>query len=84
MSPIYFHEDCNKYKEYTLLDSVNSQLQNRIFNIATTITYVLSPVMNFSLHAVLIKTCISGGDPQLLSPLLNCTTHQLTVLTSAV
>ena len=45
------------------------------FNIVTTISYVFSPVMNFRLHAMLIKTCISGGDPQLLASLLNCTAH---------
>jgi len=40
------------------------------FNIVTTISYVFLPVMNKSLHSVLIKICTSGGDPLWLLPLL--------------
>jgi len=34
------------------------------FNIVTTISYAFSPVMNKSLHAMLVKICASGGGPQ--------------------
>jgi len=54
------------------------------FSIATTTSYAFLPAVNKSLHAVLIKVCTSGGDPLMLSPLLKCTTHHLTVLTPAV
>ena len=33
------------------------------FNIVTAIGYALSPAMNKSLHAALIKICTSGGGP---------------------
>ena len=33
------------------------------FDIGTTIGYALSPVMNKSLHAALVKICTSGGGP---------------------
>ena len=65
MPPTYFHENYNKYN----------------FNIDTTISYVFSPAMNKSLHAMLIEISTSGADP--LSPLLKCTAqHHLSVLTS--
>jgi len=31
------------------------------FNIVTTVGYELSPAMNMSLHAALVKICTSGG-----------------------
>jgi len=49
-------------------------------SIITTISYAFSPAMNKSLHAVLVTIYTSGGDP--LPPLLKCTTHRTTVLTS--
>jgi len=33
------------------------------FDIVTTIGYALSPAMNKSLHAALVKVCTSGGGP---------------------
>jgi hypothetical protein len=33
------------------------------FDIVTTIGYALSPALNKSLHAALVKICTSGGDP---------------------
>jgi len=51
------------------------------FNVVTTtMRGVFSLAMNKSLHPVLIKICTSRGD--LLLPLLKCTTHHFTVLTS--
>lgn len=38
--------------------------------------------MNKSLHAALVEVCTSRGD--LLPPVLKCTTHCLTVLTSTI
>ena len=52
------------------------------FNIVTTISYAFLPLMNKILHAAFTKICIKGGDPLSLSPLLKCTAHCLTVLTS--
>jgi len=43
------------------------------FNTVTTVSCAFLPVMNRSLHAMLIKICTSKGDP--LSLLLKCTTH---------
>jgi hypothetical protein len=34
-----------------------------LFHIVTSTGYALSPAMNKSLHAALIKICTSGGDP---------------------
>jgi hypothetical protein len=46
----------------TLFDRANSWLQNTIFfYTVTTIGYALSPAMNKSLHAALVKICTSGG-----------------------
>jgi len=53
MPPIYFHGNYNRYKGHETL----------FFNIVTTIGYALSPAMNKSLHAALIKICTSGGAP---------------------
>ena len=50
------------------------------FNIVTTMSYAFLPVMNKSMHAMLVKTCTGGGDPLLLK----CTTHHLTMFTSTV
>jgi len=50
------------------------------FNVVITISYTFLPEMNKILHAVFVKICTSRGDPLLLSPLLNCTTHSLSVL----
>lgn len=50
----------------------------------TTTSSAFSPVMNKSLHAILITICTGGGDPLLLSPLLKHITHHLHVLTSTV
>ena len=47
----------------TLVDRANSQLQNSMWNVVITISYVFSPVKNRSLHATLIKTYNSRGDP---------------------
>jgi len=55
-----------------------------LFLTATTINYAFLPAMTKSLHATLTKICTSRGDPQSLAPLLKCTTHHLTVLTSTV
>jgi len=54
------------------------------FHKVSTSGYAFSPAMNKSLRAVLIKICASGGDPLLLSPLLQLITHHLNVLTSIV
>ena len=52
----------------TLFDRANSQLQNAIFfNIVNTISYVFSPAMNKSLHAVLVKTCMAPWNVARLS-----------------
>jgi len=59
----------------TLFDRANSQLQNIVFQRSTTITYAFSPVMNNSLHALLIEIFHRGGDTLLLSSLLKCTSH---------
>jgi len=50
------------------------------FNIVTTISYAISPAVNKSLHATLIKICNKSDSVSLL-PLLKCTTHYLTVFT---
>ena len=55
-----------------------------LFNIFTTISYMLLQTMIKSLHAALIKICTSIGDPLPLSPLLKCTTCCLTVLASTL
>jgi len=47
---------------------------NTVFQLST-ISYAFSPVMNKSLHAVLMKTYTSGHDPWFLLPLLKHTTH---------
>ena len=51
-------------------------------SIVITISCALSPAMNKSLHAMLVKTCTSRGDPLLL--LLEHNTCHLTVPGSAV
>ena len=79
--PIYFH---GEKSTITLFHRPNSQLQNTISNTVKTINYAFLPVMNKSLHAVLIKICASGDDPPSLSPLQKHTTYHLTVLTSTV
>jgi len=52
------------------------------FNVVTTISSVFLPAMIKSLCATLVKIYASGGDPLSLTPLLKCTTHCLTALTS--
>ena len=47
----------------TVFDRANSWLKRLFFNIAITIRYAFSPVVNKSLHAMLIKICTSIGDP---------------------
>jgi len=54
------------------------------FNTVTTINGAFLPVMNKSLHFMLMKTCTSKGAPPSLSPLLKCRTHHLTFLTSTI
>jgi len=46
------------------------------FNIVTTISYLFSPAMNKSLHAMLVKICTSRGDPLSLLTVLELGTHQ--------
>jgi len=67
----------------TLLDRVNSELQNAVY-IVTTISYAFLPVKNMSLHATLMKISTSRGDPLPLSLLLKHIIHHLTVLTSTI
>ena len=57
----------------TLFDKANFQLQNTIFQHDHIVMhgYIVSPLMNKSLHAVLVKICINGDDPLLLLPLLS-------------
>jgi len=52
-----------------------------LFFINISCTFFL-PVMNKSLHSMLVQICTSGGDP--LSPLLKYTTYCLTIFTSTV
>jgi len=47
----------------TLFDREDSQLQNTVFYIVTTITSAFSPAMNKSLHAPLTQICTSRGKP---------------------
>ena len=54
------------------------------FSILTNISYAFLPVMNKSLHVVLIKICTSKCAPLSLLSLLKCTTYCLTVLTFTV
>ena len=82
MFPIFFHGNYNRYKEYYLIEQILSY-RVLFFNVVTMASYAFSPVMNKSLHAVLIKIC-SRGDPLLLSPLLKYTTHCSALLTSTV
>ena len=49
--------------------------------ILNNVSYVFLPAINYTLHAVLIKICISGGNLQ--SPLLKSTTHHLSVPSSS-
>ena len=69
--------------QYYLIEQILSY-KALFFNTATTTSSAFSPVMNKSLHAILIKICTSWGDTLLLSPLLKHTTHYLTVFTSTV
>ena len=55
-----------------------------LFHVVTTVTYALFSEMNKSLYAVVVNTFTSGGDLQLLFPLLKRTTHCLTEFTSTV
>ena len=70
----------------TLFHRANSQLKKPLFfNIVTTISYAFLPVMNTSLHATLVKICMSFWNAfTLLSPLMEHITHHLAVLISAV
>jgi len=63
-----------------LLDRVDSQLQNTVFQQSAPICNAFLPRMNKSPHSVLSKICTSGGDPLLLVSLLTRTTHCLSVL----
>jgi len=47
-------------------------------------SYAFSPVMNKSLHGLLIKIYSSGDEALSLPPWLKCTTHCLTVFTFIV
>jgi len=70
-------------KTRTPFDRANSQLQHYdFFIIIIIISCAFSPAMKMSLHSTPVEICNSGGDPQLLSPLLKRTTHHLTLLTS--
>jgi len=86
MPPIYFHANYNRHNTYsnTVWRSKFSACKMLFFNTVTTISCAFSPAMNKSLHAVLVEVCTSWGDPWPLSPLLKCTTHRLSVLTSTV
>ena len=68
----------------TLFDRAHSQLQSTLFffNTVTTISYMLLPATNKSLHAVFVTVCASRSDLLLL--LLRSTTSCCTVLTSTV
>jgi len=68
----------------TLFDRTNSHLQNTILSTVTTIICAFSLAVDKSLHALLINICMSGGDPLSPLPVLEGTTHRLTVLTSPV
>ena len=52
MHPVYFHGNYNK-GTVTLFDRANSQLQNTVFQHATTISYTFLSEMNKNLHATL-------------------------------
>jgi len=54
------------------------------FSTVTAISYAFLPAINKSLHATFIKICTIRGDALFLSPLLKCTNHLLSVLTSTV
>ena len=43
----------------TVFDRVNSQLQNTLFSIVTTISYAFLPAMNKSFHDMLVKICMA-------------------------
>ena len=68
-------------QQFCLIEQIHSY-KTIFFDIFTTISYVFASAMNKCLHAVLVKTCTSKGDP--LLPVLKCTTYCLTVLTSTV
>ena len=71
-----------QHKEHTkkaLFDRTNSQLQNVFKESQTPLAMDFLSVLNKSLHATLVKICTRRGD--LLSPLLNCITQCIAVLT---
>ena len=75
----------DKKSSITYLMEQTLSYKTFFFNVVTvTINYVFSPLMNNSLHAVLVKICISRGESLLLLPLLRLTTHCLAVLKSTV
>ena len=77
--PLSFHGNYSRYKEQNNTEHILS-CKTLFINTVTTTSCAFSPAMNKSLHAVLVKICPTGGDS--LLPLLKCTTHRLTVLTS--
>ena len=54
MPPIYFHGNYNRYKEHNLLEQIVSY-KTLFFDVVTTIGYALSPAMNKSLHAAIVR-----------------------------
>jgi len=81
---IFMETTADTKSAITLFDRESSHLQNTIFNTVTIISYAFSPMMNRSLHAILVTICASWVDPLPLSPLLKCITHCLTMLTFTV
>jgi len=67
----------------TLFDRAKSHLKNTILQ-HIAISYAFLPVMNKSLHTVIVKICTREGGTLLLLPLLICTTHYFTALTPTI
>ena len=84
MPPIYFHENYSRYKEHTIFDKANSQLQNVVLQ--------YSHHCQLCIFASIELACCAHqnlhGHPEYgfsfmsLSPLLKHTTHHLTVTES--
>jgi len=77
MPPIYFHGNYKWYKEHnnTTWKYKFSFYKSLFFNTSQNShhsSYVFSPMINKSLHAVLVKICITGGN--VLSSLLKYST----------
>jgi len=85
MPPIYFHRNSNRHKgSITLFDRDSCQLQNNIFQQSHHIYLCIFASSEQESAYCFHKISTRGGDPRALSLLLKCTTHHLSVLTSAV